>query len=182
MSKQPTGDASKPKRSFVRYLFLVLLIVLTGSSATLAVFLPSDKEQLAQLKDHVLVAQLCQRINCAWLEKKTLSAPGLIDLHGVMLRAIDESQLMLNVTLVNTASRAQLYPDLAVNFFNASGQPMTTQRIKTVRYLGDRSKTFEMASRQPITVSLTLAQPPKQAVYYSVQVLASDQSQVLPPG
>lgn len=172
MSKPPTGDASKP--SFVWYVFLALLIVLTGSSATLAVLLPADREQL---KDNVLIAQLCKRTDCAWLEEKALSAPDMIDLHGVMLRAIDESQLMLNMTLVNTASRAQVYPDLAVEFFNASGQLVTTQKVKAVRYLGDRSKRFEMASRQPVAVSLTLTQPPKQVVYYSVQVLPADPSE-----
>lgn len=167
----PAISPNKPRLRW--YLLLVLLIILAGSSAALAVLLPASKEHFSS---NIVIHQLCKHTDCAWLESKALSAPEMIRLRGITLRSVSgDPQMILNMTVVNTAPRPQAYPDLIVKFFNASGQHVGTRRVEATRYLGSHSEIVQIASHSPTPISLVLPQAPtRQATYYSVQAGQSD--------
>ena len=83
--------------------------------------------------------------------------------------------LLLDTILTNHASFEQAYPRLKVEFSNFQDRTVATRVFLPAEYLGggvDPNST--MPIRQPVHLSLELADPGEQAVNYKIQLLPRD--------
>ncbi len=102
-----------------------------------------------------------------------MSAPNLIRASNLVVRSHPnaDNALMVDAILLNTASFAQPFPDLVLNFSDVQGKTLADRRFKPEEYLGgELAGVKQMPIGQPVHLSLEIVDPGPNAVSYSAYI------------
>lgn len=159
-------DKGSNKRWLGLLWFLLVLLALSGLAGQ---YIYSNFEQLAKdPKYRGLFALACGQLHCSLPEQRELK---LIRTSNLIVRSHPGSSnaLIMDAMITNHAVFPQPYPVLELRFTNMSGDVVANGQFKPEQYLaGELQGKQTMASRQPIHITLTLADPGEQAVNYQL--------------
>jgi len=114
--------------------------------------------------------QVCGLIRC---ELPGLTDPSRIRAYNLVVRDHPDVQdaLMIDAILLNTASFAQPFPELVLEFSDLSDQLVAKRSFKPEEYLsGEMAGRETMPPNQPVHLTLELVDPGERAVNYRAYI------------
>jgi len=117
-----------------------------------------------------IYGQVCGLIGC---ELPGLTDPSRIRAYNLVVRDHPDVQdaLMIDAILLNTASFAQPFPELVLEFSDLNDQLMAKRSFKPDEYLsGEMAGRETMPPNQPVHLTLELVDPGERAVNYRAYI------------
>lgn len=117
-----------------------------------------------------IYGQVCALVGC---ELPGLTDPSLIRAYNLVVRDHPDTQdaLMIDAILLNTASFAQPFPELVLEFSDLNDQLVAKRSFKPDEYLsGEMAGRETMPPNQPVHLTLELVDPGEQAVNYRAYI------------
>ncbi len=111
---------------------------------------------------------VCALFDC---ELPDMRAMGALQTRNLVVRSHPELEgaLIVDAIIVNQAPFAQRYPDLELKFTAVSGLPVAGRIFSPEEYLAGESSAGDlMPVNTPVQISLTIADPGKEAVNYTL--------------
>lgn len=157
------------KRNRAKWLWgglsLLMLLVLIGQLAWW------QFDRLGRIEPYRSVyGQVCGLIGC---ELPGLTDTSRIRAYNLVVRNHPDTQgaLMIDAILLNTASFAQPFPELVLEFSDLNDQLVAKRSFKPEEYLsGEMTGRETMPPNQPVHLTLELVDPGEQAVNYRAYI------------
>ena len=152
-----------------RAIAVPVVIVLCGLFLSLIAWIQFP--QLSKQEPYrSLYASACSVLGCELsplVDRSAIRATNLV----VRTHPVDESLLMVDTVLTNTAKFAQPFPYLDLVFLTESNQVKAARRLKPADYLaGELAGKEVMPTRQPVRVGLIIKDPGSDAVSYAISI------------
>ncbi|UTF61509.1 DUF3426 domain-containing protein [Gilvimarinus sp. DA14] len=113
---------------------------------------------------------VCDTLGCTLPDRADKSR---IKTYNLVVRNHPEtaSALLVDAMILNNAPFAQAYPNLLLVFTNANSKPVASREFTPAEYLrGELAGSSQMPPKQPIQLSLELADPGPEAVNYRMDI------------
>jgi predicted Zn finger-like uncharacterized protein len=125
------------------------------------------RDQLAQSPRYrPWIERLCEQFGCHMQLRKDLSKLRLLS-RDVMIDPGNHGTLLVNATMVNTATFAQAYPVLEITLSNARGERTAMRRFQPAEYLPQGTNIMSgMPPDTPIDIHLKLVNPDGSVASY----------------
>ena len=117
-----------------------------------------------------IYGQVCGLVGC---KLPGLTDPSRIRAYNLVVRDHPDTQnaLMIDAILLNTASFAQPFPELVLEFSDLNDQLVAKRSFKPDEYLsGEMAGRETMPPNQPVHLTLELVDPGEQAVNYRAYI------------
>jgi hypothetical protein len=144
------------------------LVLLLGISVQLLYW---QRDALAsQPATRPLAEQLCRLFACQLPAMRDVSAIRLLQ-RSVYSHPNVSNALIIRLSMSNEASFAQPYPTLAIRMTDRQGRTVAARDFKPTVYLGDGALQQTMPPGQPVTVTLEVLDPGRDARSYELDFL-----------
>jgi len=128
-------------------------------------------DRLARVEPYRWVyGQACQFLGC---ELPALTDPSRIRAYNLVVRDHPDTSdaLMIDAILLNTASFAQPFPELVLEFSDLDDQLVAKRSFEPGEYLsGEMAGREQMPPNQPVHLTLELVDPGEEAVNYRAYI------------
>ena len=165
-------DSTHGRHWFVSTLLFLGIIALTIVLLAQASWLHYEK--LSQYPQAAyLYKEACKRLHC---KLPILSDVNKIKSHNLIVRSHPTTPraLIIDATIINTASFNQDFPNIALYFSNINNLTIAQRLISPNEYLSDKILDWNsMPTDQPIHISLEIIDPGKEAVNYTLKFFSA---------
>lgn len=165
-------DRSNARHWLVSISLFLLITVLTTTLLAQASWLHYEK--LSQYPQAAKLYEMaCERLKCTL---PVLSDIKKIKSYNLIVRShpTTPSALIIDATIVNSASFGQDFPKIALYFSDINNKTIAQRLINPNEYLSEEILNWEkFPPEQPIHISLEIIDPGKEAVNYSLRFFSS---------
>ena len=156
--------APRPRRDAPWWIGSTALALLLGAQIVLA-----QRAELA--RDPVwrsILLQICDRIGCdlpAWRDTAALRMMA----RDVRPHPSVPDAMLISASFRNDAPWPQAWPELQIALSDLDGRPIALRRFRAEEYLGNTPRDRTLAPGQPVSATLEVQDPGKQAVAFAFE-------------